>query len=177
MKVARSSLECYLYIELHPCECGGRVTDLDHRMVLRSETLCASYEGRCVSCGSRVDYLFALDDEIPPASSFGGARPSTIVDAGQYLAAADMATKQVTVSERQPEQRRHGLVLMARAVACLEEILKWIPEGGDRIPQEAFFTTEGTQIYAREPERFRRARLELVLDVYRETLLRLSSGV
>lgn len=177
MKIARSILECYLYIELHPCECGGRVADLDHRMVIRSDTLCASYEGRCVSCGSRIDYLFAVDDEIVPAENPGGARPSTIVDAGQYMAAADVAAKQVTVPGRQPEHRRQHLVLMARAVACLEEILKWIPAGDDRVPKEAFFTSEGTQIYAREPERFRRARLELVLAVYRENLLRLSSHV
>jgi hypothetical protein len=66
---------------------------------------------------------------------------------------------------------------MARAVACLEEIFKWIPSRDDRIPQEAFFTPEGAEIYAREPQRFRRARLEVVLAVYRETLLRLSSAL
>jgi hypothetical protein len=147
-------------------------------MVLRSDILCASYEGRCTSCGHRVDYLFALDDEIVPADRFGGARPSTIIDAGQYMAAAVTAAKQVSIhAGRQPEQRRLAVMRMARAVACLEEVLKWIPVGDDRIPQDAFFTPEGAHIYAREPGRFRRARLEQVLAAYRETLLRLSSGV
>jgi hypothetical protein len=117
-----------------------------------------------------------LDDELAPAEKFGGARPSTIIDAGQYMSAAEAAAKQVPVHPGQPEQRLHALGRMARAVACLEEVLKWIPAGDDRIPEEAFFTTEGTQIYAREPGRYRRARLEPVLAVYRETLLRLSSG-
>lgn len=44
MQVARSSLECRLYIELHPCDCGATASDLHHRMVMRDNRLTALYE-------------------------------------------------------------------------------------------------------------------------------------
>jgi hypothetical protein len=96
MMTGRSPLECRLYIELHPCDCGGSgsIIDLADRVVMREVALCALYAGRCSACGEDREYLFELDPEIPAPGSFGGSRPSTIIDAGQYLAASERAARQ-----------------------------------------------------------------------------------
>lgn len=172
MKTARTPLECRLYIELHPCECGGAVVDIAHRLVTRDDTLCARYQGRCLSCEKDLEYLFALHSEIAAPTAFGGTTPSTIIDAGQYMAASERAAKQVQVGGRtyQPASVR---ALLARAIACLDEVIKWIPDGEHQVPRSAFFTSEGQRIYMEDPGRFRRERLLAVLAAYREMLLRI----
>lgn len=176
MLTARSALECRLYIDLHPCGCGGEIVDIGHRMVMEADALCARYDGRCAACGSAARYRFALDAEIPPLDKFGGAAVSTIIDAGQYLAAADAAARQVRIDPPpRADERQRALVLIGRAIACLEEVVKWIPAGDDRVPAAALFTDEGRQVHADEPGRFRRARLDAVLTAYRELQLRLSA--
>lgn len=81
MQVARSSLECRLYIELHPCHCGATANELRHRMVMRDNRLVALYEATCGQCHHPIEYVFALAAEIVAADKFGGAEPSTIIDA------------------------------------------------------------------------------------------------
>ena len=92
------------------------------------------------------------------------------------MVAADDAAKRVPVDKPLPqgEDQHRARLLMSRAVACIEEVLKWITEGMDRVPEAAFFTAQGQEMHAREPGRFRRERLQAVLSVYREVLLRLS---
>lgn len=141
---ARSPLECRLYIELHPCDCGGSVVDLTDRVVRRDETLCARYTGRCSACGK---------------------------DPGQYLAASERAARQVRPGGPL-EDRASARSLLGRAIACLEEVMKWIPPGEDRVPASAFFTEEGRRVHSDEPGRFCTARLVAVLSAYREMWLR-----
>jgi hypothetical protein len=172
MTTARSPLECRLYIELHPCDCGGSVIDITDRVVMHDDTLCARYSGRCSACGQSREYLFALDPEIPAPDSFGGRKPSTIIDAGQYLAASERAAKQVPL-DGPSEDRAAARALLTRAIACLDEVMKWIADGDDRVPMSAFFTGEGRRIHADEPGRFRRVRLLAVLAAYRELMLRM----
>jgi hypothetical protein len=173
VKIARSGLECRLFIELHPCECGGAIDDITHRLVMRSEALCARYEGRCSACGASLEYLFALDGEVAAADKFGGAKVSTIVDAAQFLAASERAAKQVPIHNPTAEARQRARLFINRAISCIEEVLKWIPAGEDPVPRSGFFTEEGERAYLDEPGRFRRARLSAVLTAYREMLLRL----
>jgi len=170
MITGRSPLECRLYIELHPCDCGGSFVDITDRVVMSEDTLCARYSGHCSACGQRRDLLFALDPEIPAPDSFGGRKPSTIIDAGQYLAASERAAKQVQV-DGPPEDHAAARASLTRAIACLDEVMKWIPDDDERVPMSAFFTSEGRRIRAAEPGRFRRARLLAVLAAYREMLL------
>ena len=109
------------------------------------------------TCGTARRFEFALDDEIVPFDVFGGARPSSILDAGQFLAIADAHSKVM------PATAHH----LDRAIAALAEVIKLIPEGADRVPAESVTSPQGRAIYEREPGRFRRARLEAVLGVYR----------
>jgi hypothetical protein len=170
MNSARSPLECRLYIELHPCDCGGAMVDIAHRLVTRDDTLCARYQGRCRDCGKSLEYLFALDSEIAAPTAFGGTTPSTIIDAGKFMAASERAAKQVQAAGPLDQPAR---ALLTRAIACLDEVIKWIPVGEDRVPVSAFFTNEGQRVYMEDPGRFRRERLLAVLAAYRELLFRL----
>jgi hypothetical protein len=172
MITGRSPLECRLYIELHPCDCGGPLIDITDRVVMHDDTLCARYSGLCSACGQRREYLFALDPEIASPDAFGGTKPSTIIDAGQYLAASVRAAKQVQL-DGPHEDREAARASLTRAIACLDEVMKWIPDDNDRVPMSAFFTGDGQRIRADEPGRFRRVRLLAVLATYREMLRRM----
>ena len=172
MKKARSPLECRLYIELHPCRCGGAAADISHRLVTRDDELCACYAGRCSHCGSQLEYMFALDAEIAASTAFGGTNPSTIIDAGQYMEESERAARQVQVVGPSG-QKVSAKAFLIRAIACLDEVVKWIPIGADQVPTSAFFTSEGLRIYTEDPGRFRRDRLLAVLAAYRELLLQL----
>lgn len=174
--IARSSLECHLYIELHPCECGAGRAATQHRLESLDEALIAVYEGRCRSCTRLWQFEFALDPEIPPGRKFGGTRPSQLIDAEQFLAVADAAARAASTDAGGLDDaaRHRAQALLLRAVAALEEVLKFIPPGGDRVPAEALFSTAGKDLYLAEPGRFRKSRLEAVLGAYRDAAATLS---
>ena len=153
MLYARSSPECHLYMRLHPCVCGEARLAGEHRVELRGGNLVAVYDGPCARCGAPRDFAFVLDPEIPPGGAYGGAGRSAIIDPGEFIAVADEAA------------RRNDL---DGAIAALEEVLKFVPDGADRVPVEAFRRDGGLAAYEAEPGRFRRIRLEAVLATYRE---------
>lgn len=175
MLVARSSPECHLYIELHPCACGEARLEPEHHLESGDDALVAVYEGTCPRCGTARRFDLVLDPEIPPGDKFGGAKPSSIIDAGEFLAVADDAARRVPgdTSGLDDAGRRAARRTMARAVNALEEVLKFVPPGGDRVPAEALFSAAGKEVYLREPGRFRKVRLEAVLGVYRDILAKL----
>ena len=172
MLVARSSPECHLYIELHPCACGERRLETKHELVSRAEGLVAAYEGTCPGCKKVRTFDFVLDPEIPPGDKFGGTRVSRLIDAGQYLAVADEAARRVpgNAAALDEPKRRQARWWMNRAVNALEEVLKFIPSDADQVPASALFTAAGKEVYLAEPGRFRRPRLEAVLGAYRDAL-------
>ncbi|MFI5731868.1 hypothetical protein ACIA49_17220 [Kribbella sp. NPDC051587] len=53
-----------------------------------------------------------------------------------------------------------------RASAALDEVLKFIPDGADAVPREAFASELGRAVYDAGPDRFARAEL-----AYRRGLL------
>jgi hypothetical protein len=172
MNKARSPLECRLFIELHPCRCGGAIGDITHRLVTRDDILCACYAGRCTHCGEQLEYVFVLDAEIVAPTAIGGTNPSTIIDAGQYMATSERAARQVRVGGS-TDPKGSAKAFLVRAIACLDEVVKWMPIGTDQVPVSAFFTIEGLRLYMEDPGRFRRVPLLAVLAAYRELLLRL----
>lgn len=172
MLVARSSPECRLYIELHPCTCGETSLEVRDRLVSLDAGLGAVYEGPCPRCGAQRRFEFLLDPEIPPGDKFGGTKPSELIDAGQYLIVADDAARRVPAdpTELDEDERRIASWWMNRAVNALEEVSKAIPPGADAVPHIAMFSDAGKAVYSREPGRFRKLRIEAVLDAYREVL-------
>jgi hypothetical protein len=175
MLISRSSPECHLYIELHPCTCGERRGPTKHKLVSSDEGLVAVYEGPCPKCGTPRRFDFLLDPEIPPGTKLGGDKPSRIIDAGEFLAVADDAARSVPAdtSALDDAGKQRARILMQRAVDALEEVLKFVPAGADRVPADALFTGSGKEVYLREPGRFRAVRLQAVLGVYRDALTKI----
>jgi hypothetical protein len=173
--IARSSPECHLYIELHPCACGERAGLDTHRLESGTDGLVAVYEGTCPGCRTHRRFDFALDPELPPGGKFGGRSLSQVIDAGQYLAVADAAARSVPAdtSQLDTDARAHARATLARAIAALEEVVKFIPAGADRVPPDALFTPAGRAVYDAEPGRFRKLRLDAVLGAYRELLAKM----
>jgi hypothetical protein len=176
MLISRSSAECHLYIELHACECGEARAPWKHQLESRVDALVTVYDGVCERCTRPWTFEFALDPEAAPIGKFGGARPSQIVDAGQFLAVADAAARAVPHEENHLDElsRQRARALMLRAVAAIEEVLKLIPQGADRVAADSLFSTLGKQMYLAELGRFRKSRLEAVLEIYRRAVARLS---
>lgn len=175
MLIARSSPECRLYMDLHACSCGETRFEAGH--VLREDDegrLLAVYRGTCPRCELPRQFTFALDAALPPPPpAFGGPQPSQIIDPGEFLLVADRAAASATLepdaaaSPRAAEQTRLAL---ATAVAALDEVLKFIPQGQSAVPAAAFTSPAGRAAYAREPGRFSRARLEATATAHRTTL-------
>lgn len=162
MLLARTASECRLYIELNPHACGEREFQARSGVSRTAQGLVAVYEGACPGCGEQRRFAFILDDHpTPPAPAFGGPHPSSLIDPGQFL----MAAEQAAASTGQ----------LATAVAALDEVIKFIPPGQDRVPVTAFTSVHGRAVFDRDPDRFDRARLDALLASYREAL-RASTG-
>jgi hypothetical protein len=175
MLIARSSPECRLYMDLHACSCGENRFEAGH--VLREDAegrLLAVYRGTCPRCELPRQFTFALDDAVPPPPpAFGGPQASRIIDPGEFLLVADRAAASATLepdadaASRQAERAR---VALATAVAAVDEVLKFIPEGESAVPAAAFTSLAGRAAYAREPGRFSRSRLEATAEAHRSVL-------
>ncbi|MGY2062998.1 hypothetical protein ACW9HQ_49610, partial [Nocardia gipuzkoensis] len=70
-------------------------------------------------------------------------------------------------ASREPDRDRTAL---ATAVAAVAEVVKFIPEGMDTVPADAFTSAVGRAAHSRESGRFTRARLEATASAYREAL-------
>jgi hypothetical protein len=173
--MARSASECHLYIELHPCSCGEALEPGRHRLQSRDDGLVAVYDMTCRRCGAAHHAEFAMDEEIVPLGKFGGGRPSQIIDPGEFLAVADAAAREVPadVGGFDAAMRGRARSVMSRAAAAIEEVLKFIPDGEDSVPRAALRSARGAALYEREPGRFRRTRLQAVLQVYRDAAAKL----
>ncbi len=169
----RSIAEEHLYMALHPCPCGEVAFEEKHGIVSVGNDLASRFEGPCKKCGAarRFDFRALEVGQQVPWPAYGGAEPSKIIDAGQWLATADRYAKAVPAAKpSSPEERQRALRLMQQALAAEEEVLKFIPPGADEVPPTAFWTPDGKAVRDREPGRFRKLRLEAVVGVYRESV-------
>jgi hypothetical protein len=161
-------------MELHPCACGASAVEQERHLESGDDgELIAVYQGPCSRCGRPRRFLFTLDSELPPPPpAYGGAAPSSIICPGQFALRADSAAASVPVDDGTGDPRvavGAGRVL-AEAAAAQIEVLKFVPADSDAVPAASFTSAEGRALYADEPGRFRRARLEAVLEAYREAL-------
>ncbi|MEV0993373.1 hypothetical protein [Nonomuraea sp. NPDC050202] len=163
--VARTRDEALVYLDLNPCECGSVETEWDSGVVSIGGALVKCYSGVCEGCGSDREYLFSLPRrEVMPSGwpTFGGPEPSQLLDAGEWLWLADFTAGNV------PEDPESARRVLSMARAAVEEVLKFIPEGQDDVPAEAFWSARGREVREAEPPRFRRDRLLVVRDTYHE---------
>lgn len=175
MLIARSSPECRLYMDLHACSCGETGFEAGH--VLREDPeghLVAVYRGMCPRCGLPRQFTFRLDEAVPPPPpAFGGPAASRIICPGEFLLVADQAASSLPLipeHSTDPERAERARIALATAVAALEEVLKFIPDGASSVPETAFTSSAGRATYAREPGRFSRSRLEATIAAHRAAL-------
>lgn len=162
--LARTVAEAHLYMDFKPCEaCGERGFSGRGGMVLVDGELCSRYAGGCRRCRLPREFTFRvprevrLDLTLGQEVTFGGTEPSELLDPGQWLLVADLTARGA----------QDDSDLMA-AAAAVDEVLKFIPAGAESVPQEMIRSQDGLQMYASDPGRFDRRRLDVVAATYRE---------
>ena len=159
--------EAELFVELHPCDCG-QGTEPDFSLVKRDGQLIAIYEGGCPGCDQERRFEFLIPERTTRGAAYGGAEPSSIIDAGEFLWYSDRAAERaqlpsVAIDETDLARARSALEV---ALAALDEVGKFLPPGADILPREAIPSELGKAVYDANPDRFERERL-----AYRKQLL------
>jgi hypothetical protein len=159
-------------MDMRPCVCGEadfhKVTtaaDVDGIRVER-------FRGYCRGCGRRREFNFEMPDETEDEPSdttgeirFGhGREPSRLIDPGEWLGMAELfdgvaRDRLATGSLHDEEELSRTYYLLVSAAAAVEEAIKFLPVSGDAVPEGAFRSQRGRQVYEARPERFRRHRL------------------
>ncbi|OLB75139.1 MAG: hypothetical protein AUI14_21645 [Actinobacteria bacterium 13_2_20CM_2_71_6] len=179
LPLARTNAEAHLYLSLQPCPvCGETRGRYRSSVVTVDGDLASRYTGTCPRCGAERVFEFRIPTEVlpPPVDRvrFGADEPSQLLDPGQWLAYADDRARRVPAdrSGLVGEELRAARHALATALAAVEEVLKFIPEGAEAVPADRFTTPEGRAVRDREPGRFGRARLAAVHDAYADLLKR-----
>ncbi|MFJ6198348.1 hypothetical protein [Micromonospora sp. NPDC092111] len=176
---ARSTHEAHLYMDLQPCGCGaGRFPRAASVVALPDGDLARRYAGACERCGTGREFLFRLPAEpvgVEEGFRYGGAEQSLLIDAGEWLWVAEGHARGVPAGAAglPAADRRRCEIRLTAAVAALDEVLKFVPPGGSRVPFTAVWTALGRSVYQREPGRFRTGRLTAVRSAYAGALRRL----
>ncbi|ROO63332.1 hypothetical protein EDC02_5354 [Micromonospora sp. Llam0] len=184
LPAARSSAEARLYVELHPCDCSeARFEPQVEVVALADGDLATRYHGSCAGCGTAREFLFRLPAEpVRPSAgtafSYGGPEPSQLIDPGEWIAVADRYAALVPADfatagpagadpvTLDPVQRRRATAALSRAVAALDEVLKFVPADADEVPSDTVTSEVGRRMRRRGPGRFRRDRLTALRDTY-----------
>jgi hypothetical protein len=163
---ARTHAEAHLYMDLRPCSCGEVQFARESSVIDDGGVLCSRYAGPCTRCGAPRAFVFELPETFRPIRSdgfdFGGSDRSRLLDPGEWMAVATERAK------REPGTRDD----LAFARAALEEVVKFLPAGGERVPDDAFTSARGRAVRDAEPGRFRRARLDATLQAWGDILAR-----
>lgn len=178
LKLARTSAEAHLYMDLRPCACGERRFARQSSVVTIDGELASRYTGACARCGAERKFELRLPQEIlqppPDGVQFGGDEPSELLDPGEWLSVADDHARRVPAGTKlDGDALRVARHCMATAIAALDEVCKFAPRGAVEVPYSAFTTPLGRAIWDKEPGRFRLARLEAVRKAYADAAGRL----
>ena len=121
MLAARSPLECQVYLALHPCACGCADFPWTSHELSTEDT--STYSGACPACGTPRSVTFRVPRGLVPG--FGGAEPSQIITAGDFL---DLAKRAIAHDD------------LGFAQAALEEVLKFQTQDAVRAEARALLT-------------------------------------
>jgi hypothetical protein len=172
--LARTVKEAHTYLDLNPCRCGDPARPADSAVFNLDGVLASRYSGVCPTCGAPREFFFRLPDEpvtaAPGTVAFGDGRPSELLDPGEWLLVADRYAASVPADPDRlgPGDAGPARRALAHADAALGEVLAFLPAGADAVPVDAFRTRRGREMWAAEPGRFSRLRLEAVRSAYRE---------
>jgi hypothetical protein len=172
---ARSHNEAMVYVMLRDCgACGEQIRDITDELSVHDGRVRTQYTAACQRCGSLDTYVFDLAERDPqsgePGVVYGGADPSAILDAGDWLGFADrLATGgPVEPAGLTPDEREAAALSMTVAAAAVREVLKVIPPGTDTVPLTAVGMDRGWEEFGREPGQMRRSRMEVLAAAYQE---------
>lgn len=151
-------------MDLHGCpRCGVTEVAWAESLVDRDGVPARRYYGTCDGCGQPREFVFALPERPTPprpgaAVTFGsGDETSLLFDAGEWAEIADMMELASGLGDISAEEARQW---RATAVACLDEVLKFVPAEAPAVPAAAFWSDKGRAFHDRAPQRFRRTDLE-----------------
>ncbi|MBB4903038.1 hypothetical protein [Streptomyces griseomycini] len=173
MLIARSAQEAHAYMDLHVCVCGAAGFERQHRLEDRDGVLVSVYEGVCPQCGRTRSFEFTMSEGLPPAPpAFGGPESSRIIDPGEFLWISDRLSTEsgLRLLNTPLAQHREVRPAAAYAIAALEEVAKFLPEGADRIPEDRFTSERGREMYEQDPTRFTRKEITAALELKRRIL-------
>jgi hypothetical protein len=161
--LVRSAVEAHIFLDLHACECGaGRSRGAQELREDGNGGYMSVYHGTCSGCGRPWRGEFTLPAFQPPDGSIGGPGPSAVIDPGEWVYVSDLAAAFPAGSAPGPEDR----VRLARAAAAVREALKFVPEGLDRVPDNAFTAARGRAMRDAFPDRFLAADLRVRALLY-----------
>ncbi|WP_244368076.1 hypothetical protein [Micromonospora echinofusca] len=175
--LARNAVEAHLHLALHPCPCGETEFGATSSVRAAGGDRLVRYAGRCVSCGRdrAVEFRLPAEPTVPADGDWAdGPEPSELIDAGQWRWLADRyGDLPVDLDGYSGPAREQARADLSAARAALDEVLKFLPDGADEVPESAFWSPLGRQVRADEPGRFRRVRLLAARDGYDRLLARL----
>jgi len=174
LRLARTNEEAHLFMDLHPCECGEIRFPRSSSVIDTGDgELASHYTGTCPQDGRQREFTFRLPQQIlpPPGDGsvrYGGPEVSELLDPGEWLSVADAYARNVPADTAAltADGLARAKAMLNRAAAAIDEVLKFVPAGADRVPEQAFVTDRGRAAYAKEPGRFRSLRLEAVRSTY-----------
>jgi hypothetical protein len=103
-----------------------------------------------------------------------GARPSTLIDAGQWQELGTACSEQAIAAELAAAGAPDDATLLAQALHAWDfaidvtgEALRFLPTGVAEMPLSAFWSERGRQAHQEDPDRFTRRALARQVAVYR----------
>jgi hypothetical protein len=180
---ARSHNEAVVYVLMRECRaCGAGNRDLTDEFGTAEGATLTEYTAFCRDCTHIDTYTFRLPESDPQNAvadvAFGGDEPSSIIDAGEWLAFADRTANggPVEPTGLTPEQRADAALALHAAAAAVREVVKFIRPGEERVSMSALWTERGRAEFERDPWRMSRGRMGAVETAYREAAERLAGG-
>lgn len=164
---ARSATEMLFAASLDPCP--SCKTMEPPKLELFGAGTSWSVRGSCPRCETKREYGWETEGNPNQAAvqprQLGDARPSAIIPVGRFIAELDRILPFVREQpgKLQPIEWRASLAAVDRAITCLYELLKFVPQGMQIIPDTKLGEAERKDRSARR-ERFQRAWMQGELD-------------
>jgi hypothetical protein len=176
--LARTGHEAQLHMDLTPCPCGEHSFDRTSVVItLPDGDLGRRYAGTCPSCGAGREFTYRLP-AVPlesPRFAYGGAEPSRLLDAAQWLWVSDWYLRSVPpgAEDLPPDQRRIARARLMAAIAAIDEVVKFIPANGDTVPEWAVWTPLGRTVREADGQRLSAGTLAAARSAYVQALEKL----
>lgn len=156
-----------IYLLLRQCVCG--LTEIERwrdTEVVHAGAPARRFTGVCGNCGRSRQFTVAL----PPGATrlaepydFGDG-PSHVIDPGEWWSVAEIYaahTQEHLTSPAFGSDAEIEIVFLALAfrLGAIDEIIKFLPDGEEAVPEPAFWTVDGRIVYELLPDRFTRSTL------------------